>query len=91
MAGRGKFSEGAAVDKAWASSVVPCLLKASVGSTSTGAKVSRRERSATRVPVTTTSLMSSSLSVDCAAARLVPIALDANNQEIQQRNRGRGE
>ena len=58
--GRGKLSEGATVDSASASSVVPCRSSVAAGSTSTGASESRRVRVATRVPVTTTSSMFSS-------------------------------
>jgi hypothetical protein len=60
--GRGKLSDGAAVDSASASSVLPDAVSVSCGNTSTGASVSSRERVATRVPVTTTSFISSSAS-----------------------------
>jgi len=51
--------KGAAFDKACASSVVPWVVSLSSLKTSTAESVSRRERSATRVPVTTTSEMMS--------------------------------
>ncbi len=54
MAGRGKFSEGRAIDSAWFISVVPTFLRVSAEMMSTGAAVSSAVRFATRVPVTTT-------------------------------------
>src|SRR5690349_2063194 len=77
MDGRGKSSEGAAFDSAWASSVVACLCSDSADSTSTGDSDSSRVRSATRVPVTTTSSVVSSCgpaSCEKAGSASVPSA-----------------
>ena len=59
--GRWKVSDGTAWARAVANSVVPRVCNASDVTTSTGAKVSRRDRFWTRVPVTT-------MSSTCAAS-----------------------
>ncbi len=53
-AGRGKFSDGSAIDSACVISVLPEFFRVSAEMTSTGALVSSTVRLATRVPVTTT-------------------------------------
>jgi len=53
--GRGKLNDGNAMDSAWFSSLIPAFCSDSPETTSTATAVSSDERSATRVPVTTTS------------------------------------
>ena len=66
--GRWKLSDGTAWARAVANSVVPRVCNASDVTTSTGARVSRRERFWTRVPVTT-------MSSTCAASSATGSAL----------------
>lgn len=53
--GRGKVSDGTLWARAAANSVVPRAWRVSAVTTSTGARVSSRERGAARLPVTTMS------------------------------------
>ncbi|MNE55588.1 hypothetical protein D3C80_1504360 [compost metagenome] len=55
--GRAKVSDGTVWARAAANSVVPRVDRVSAVTTSTGARVSRRERLGTRLPVTTMSSM----------------------------------
>ncbi len=67
--GRGKLSDGTVRDRPWASSVLPWALRDWAVTTSTGARVSRRERREARCPVMTTWVVSDGVAavvvVDC--------------------------
>ncbi|MNV15218.1 hypothetical protein D3C71_1059350 [compost metagenome] len=74
--GRAKLSDGTVWARAAANSVVPRLDRVSAVTTSTGARVSRRDRLGTRLPVTTMSSIAvapvSTVGADASWAEAAP-------------------
>ncbi|MNE11110.1 hypothetical protein D3C80_1038530 [compost metagenome] len=89
--GRWKVSDGTVWARAAANSVVPRFCRVSAVTTSTGARVSRRERAGARVPVTTmssTKVASGTVSLGRVWALAVP-AISRAMPEAAARRAGR--
>ncbi|MNL28395.1 hypothetical protein D3C87_1500360 [compost metagenome] len=82
--GRGKFRAGTEAASWAANSVVPRCSRVSAVTTSTGATVSRRERLATRVPVTTMSSTAVGSAEACWAAA-APASSSVTLEEARNR------